>query len=71
MKLNIGCGKNKLKGFINLDISPNVAPDIVRDIERGLPFGDNTFDEAVSSHTLEHIRDLIFVMNEIWRVCKP
>ena len=43
----------------------------MRDIERGLPFGDNTFDEVVSSHTIEHIRDLIFVMNEIWRVCKP
>jgi len=70
MKLNVGCGLNKIDGYINLDINPNNNPDMVRNIEKGLPFDNNKFDEIYCSHILEHIHDLIFVMNECWRVLK-
>jgi len=70
MKLNLGCGVHKLEGYINIDKDPKVNPDIVRDIEKGLPFSDNTVEEVYASHFLEHVEDLIFVMEEIYRVCK-
>src|SRR4029079_9092635 len=44
--------------------------DVVRDIERhGLPFSDSTVTHVWSSHFLEHVHNLVFVMNEIHRVC--
>jgi len=72
--LDIGCGKRQVKkkeGYIGIDKNPNVNPDVVRDIEKGLPFCDNSVDGIFTSHTLEHIEDLVFVMEEMWRVCKP
>jgi len=69
-KINIGAGGEKLPGFISIDIDPLVKPDIVRDIEKGLPFDDNSVDEIKCSHTLEHIHDLLFVLREFYRVCK-
>ncbi len=69
-KLNIGCGRDYKFGYINIDIDPSVKPDIVRDIEKGLPFDDNSVDEIYCSHTLEHIHDLLFVLREFYRVCK-
>lgn len=73
MKLNICCGFDKKEGYINIDADRRVQPDIVRDIERGLPFSDNTIEEIFSKHTLEHISpDQIHnVMYEFWRVLKP
>lgn len=69
-KINIGAGGEKLLGFISIDIDPLAKPDIVRDIEKGLPFDDNSVDEIKCSHTLEHIHDLLFVLMEFYRVCK-
>lgn len=69
-KINIGAGGEKLLGFISIDIDPAVKPDIVRDIEKGLPFDSNSVDEIKCSHTLEHINDLLFVLREFYRVCK-
>ena len=71
VRLNIGCGLAKLKNYINLDCNPDVQPDVLRNMERGLPFNDNTFDEILCEQTLEHVNDLIFCMNEIHRVLKP
>jgi len=31
VKINLGCGRFKLKGFVNIDKNPNVEPDIVSD----------------------------------------
>ncbi len=69
-KLNLGSGRNKIEGYINIDINPNSNPDIVRDIEKGLPFDDKSIDEIVVIHFLEHVNDIHFVMCEIWRVLK-
>jgi len=74
MKLNIGCGRNKKEGYINIDKNPVFEPDIIRDITRGLPFNDDSIDEIYTSHCLEHIdsgEDIIFVMNELYRALKP
>lgn len=71
-RLNIGCGWNKLNGFVNIDKAREVKPDIIADIEKGLPFPDNSFDYIYSEHCLEHIepQNWRFVLNEIARVAK-
>lgn len=73
-KLNLGCGRNYLKGYTNLDISPDVGADVISDIEQGLPFRSNTFDEVLCENVLTQIRlpdTFIEVMNELWRITKP
>lgn len=71
-RLNLGCGTQHKEGYINIDKRPEVKPDIVRDILRGLPFSDDSVDEVYSQDFLEHIpqAEVVWVMNEIWRVLK-
>jgi len=71
-KLHIGCGYNKKVGWFNIDTAKEVNPDMVVDIEQGLPFPDNSFEEIYSEHCLEHVRPehWRFVLAEIARVAK-
>jgi predicted SAM-dependent methyltransferase len=69
--INIGSSTDRRPGFLNIDIDASAKPDIVRDIEKGLPFDDNSVNEIYCSHTLEHIHDLLFVLREFYRVLKP
>ena len=73
MKLNLGCGNKQLDGYINLDNDPSVNPDVVADLNvEKLPFDDNTFDEVIASHVLEHIGDgFMNLIKEIYRISKP
>lgn len=70
-ELNIGCGWEKREGFINIDKTKEVKPDIVV-IEKGLPFMDNSCEYIYSQHCLEHVRPhkWRFVFEEIGRVAK-
>jgi SAM-dependent methyltransferase len=73
-KLEIGCGvKQALRAdFIGIDRLPLPGVDVVCDLDKAsIPFPDNTFDLIYAQHSLEHVRDLLAVMNEIWRISKP
>lgn len=73
IKLNIGCGEQKEAGWIGLDRA-DYGQKIIRDLERGLPFCDNSVDEIKADSILEHIEfndDFVFIMNECYRVLKP
>ena len=54
MKLNLGCGKRLKKGFINIDISPQVD-----DVEQGdalnPEFKDKSVTVVCSEHFIEHL----------------
>ena len=55
MKLNLGCGKKKISGYINCDRSKEVNPDKIVNLEKKLPFKDNSIDEVIGNHILEHV----------------
>lgn len=70
-KIHCGCGKDIKKDWINID-KEDYEQEIVRDFEKEcLPFSDCSVDEIFSQHTLEHLSDPMFLIDEFWRVLKP
>jgi SAM-dependent methyltransferase len=70
--LQIGAGRRKLLGATTLDINPRVDPDVLWDLNVfPYPFPDDTFDVVVCEHVLEHLNDVIRVMEELHRVARP
>jgi predicted SAM-dependent methyltransferase len=70
-KLHIGCGKNPLDGWINIDVYP--APLAVN-VLCGLPFPSATVSHIFVSHLLEHLffpRDVKPFLAELRRVLAP
>ena len=73
MKLNLGCGKQMMKGknWINLDYHNVHRADVIHNLEVfPYPFKNNTFNEIHCSHVLEHLNNLVRVMEELHRICK-
>lgn len=56
MKVNLGCGRLKREGYVNVDIEPRMKPDAVSDM---LTFidgcADGSLDAVLMEHSLEHI----------------
>jgi SAM-dependent methyltransferase len=75
MKLNVGCGRNSIEGWINLDCIAIPGVDVVADLNTcattPLPFPDDHFDEFLLSHVIEHIPNILPLMQELYRVAKP
>lgn len=75
-KLNLGCGQNKLTGYVNVDKYDAFKPDVVFDLEEfPWPFKDNEADEIVLHHCLEHmgaeVKTFLNIMQELYRVSAP
>ena len=73
MKLNLGCGSQMLPGYCNVDVFGK--PDLTWDLETfPWPWPDNSADEVLLSHVLEHLgqapRTFITIMQELYRVCR-
>ena len=74
LKLDLGCGVRKKKGFFGIDFMPFPGVDYVVDVRKvPLPFENNSVDEVYTDHFLEHLEIEVIckVMEEIHRVCKP
>ncbi len=71
--LNLGCGPNIDKGFINIDATWVPGLDICSDIRRGLPFSDGSIGGIFSEHCLEHLSldEGRALLRECWRVLAP
>lgn len=70
--LNLGCGFcNREPGEFGVDNDPKCKPDLLWDLnETPWPLPGNSFDEIRAIHLLEHIPNIIGVMNESWEVLK-
>ncbi len=69
--LDLGCGSNKVDGAWGFDCRRTTGIDVLADIERGLPVKSNSVDVVWVRHVLEHVRDLIGLMEELSRICRP
>jgi hypothetical protein len=67
--LNLGCGKKKLPNALNVDIVPDVEPDLVLDVQRRpWPLPSDWFREIHAYDVLEHTEDVVAFMEEAHRV---
>lgn len=70
-KLNFGCGKDLKKGYVNADIAKLPGVDAWFDFDQyPYPFKDNEFGEVYCRHVLEHTKNLIATMEELFRITK-
>ena len=70
-KLNLGCGEDYRKGWINVDLRDNVKSDMKFDLNKfPYPFKDNSIDECFMQNTLPQLKEPIRVIKEMVRVTK-
>jgi SAM-dependent methyltransferase len=70
LTLDIGCGPNKFPNAIGVDKRLIQGVDVVCDIERELPFKTSSVDLIWMRHVIEHVGNLIGLMEEVYRVCR-
>jgi SAM-dependent methyltransferase len=72
MRLDLGCGRQKMAGYLGLDRFSLPGVDVAADLDlSNLPLRDDSFDVIYAFHLLEHVADLQATMKEVWRVAKP
>ncbi|MGO9988415.1 MAG: class I SAM-dependent methyltransferase [Steroidobacteraceae bacterium] len=74
LKLNMGCGYNRLHGFVNVDVSSTCNPDVVANLETiPWPWPADSVEAVVFNHSLEHMcaeaDSFLALMRELYRVC--
>jgi SAM-dependent methyltransferase len=71
--LDIGAGVvEQLRGAVRLDRTTACAPHVVADLDRGaLPFKSGSFALVGAFDVIEHVADLVVLMEEVHRVLRP
>jgi SAM-dependent methyltransferase len=72
VRLNLGCGRDIRQGWVNVDAVAMPGVDAVTDFDHDpqLPFADGTVGYSEGVHVIEHLRDPLPFMAELWRVTR-
>jgi SAM-dependent methyltransferase len=74
-KLNVGCGRDIREGYVNIDGSDLPGVDFQVDLDAcgttPLPLPDSHFEELEMIHVLEHLKNPLPLMQELYRVAAP
>ena len=69
--LNLGCGRKRVEGAVNVDAVESVAPDVLCDLNRRpWPFPADHFDEVLAYDVVEHLEDVMRTFEEVHRVAR-
>ena len=72
LKMNLGCGADYRKGWLNVDADENVKSDVVWTLGNSpFPSKKEKFDGILCSHVLEHVPDLKNAKKELHRLLTP
>jgi len=70
--LDLGCGNRKIFGADGLDKTSLEGVDIVHDLNVfPYPIDDNSYDRIVLRHVVEHMPDIVGLMEQVHRIGKP
>lgn len=70
-KLNLGCGEISISGFIGVDKIKTPAVEVIHDLNSfPYPFKDDSVNEILLDNVLEHLDNVIGVMEELHRISK-
>ena len=70
-KLNLGCGKKILRGFVNVDIQKGPGIDKSFDFNKfPYPIPDDSYDYILLDNVLEHLDDPKRVLHELHRISR-
>ena len=71
-KLNLGCGRKIIPGWVNVDIQKGAGVDKSFDFNTSpYPFIDNTFSLVLLDNVLEHLDDPKKALEELHRISIP
>ena len=72
-RLHLGCGNKRMDGFVNVDIVPSLATDLVTSITSLSMFADSTVEEIRLSAVYEHLyrSERLAAIREWHRVLRP
>lgn len=72
VNLHLGCGWNRLDGWINIDLVGGKT-DLAWDLRRPLPFARGSVDAVFLEHVFEHMTysETLTVLGHVKRVLKP
>lgn len=69
---DLGCGQNKLAGAVGIDYAGNSVADIHHDLDvYPYPVEGSRFDVILLRNVVEHVRNVVGLMEEVHRIGKP
>ncbi len=70
--LDFGCGQHRHPDSIGVDINPNSNADVIANLDVfPYPFSSSSFDHIYCDGIIEHLSNIVGVMEEIHRIARP